>query len=74
MPNEAPKKTSTPETLLAGKVLLRVDEVCAILSVGKSLVYDMCACDELANTRVRSALRIYAASVRDYLKKAVPDE
>lgn len=56
--------------LLKRKVLLRPDEVAAILRISKSSIYRRIKKGELRSVRVGGSTRVFADSVRMFLEKA----
>jgi excisionase family DNA binding protein len=53
------------------KELLRVDEAAAVLSLGRSKTYQLMDAGELQTVKIGRAVRITAASVREYVSRQV---
>jgi excisionase family DNA binding protein len=57
----------TTETIGAGRLLLRPEEVAQALSVGRTTVYELMRAGELRSVKIGTSRRIPTAAVVEYL-------
>lgn len=58
---------SSPEIVPEAKVLVSVDEAAALLSIGRSAIYDLLKYGELRGVKVGRNRRVVVASLHEYV-------
>lgn len=61
------EKLNSADTTLSP--LLSIEDLCAYLGLGKTIVYEMISKGEIPHIRVRSRIRVTAADLLEYLNK-----
>lgn len=66
--------TDDPATTIAEPILLRVEEVAHLLSIGRTRVYDLIMAKDLRSVKIFGARRVPRTAVDEYVSSLLNEE